>query len=606
MSRKFINSIIALLLVVPFTSLAQVKVLVWNDEFNYTGLPATDKWGYDVGGGGWGNNELQFYTNARTENARVENGKLIIEARKEQYEGSEYTSARLVTRQKGDWLYGRVEAYAKLPSGTGTWPAIWMLPTNWVYGSWPKSGEIDIMEYVGYDPGVVHGSIHTEAYNHVLGTQKTATISVPDAETAFHLYALEWTPEKIDIYVDNNKYFTFDNEHKDYKTWPFDQVFHLILNIAVGGNWGGAQGVDPNIWPQKMYVDYVRVYQYIDVSALKVSGPEFVSPNQTGVTFSIQNVADATFSWSVPAGATIVSGQGTNSIVVNWGDVQGDVSVEITHPQAGGTYTKTVKTAVIPTGDRYSLLNVKENGLMGWAGLNTSPNTITLSAVDTLLKVNYNITKPEDFPYFTYTFQSPVDMSNLTVLNVEMMTYNQSKSVVMRADLFDTDGRLSDVSPVFRFYPVEPHGVFHYYSFDFNNNWGSNTPEYGKQVNYHQIAGVRFYVNYGVYGKAASDSLWISDVVLSNTLLTIFTPSENKISRFEIYPNPASTYIKINSSALKGNVKIQVVNIAGVLVKEIISNSDSEINISDLPNGFYSVRIITHTNLLQTGSFIKL
>lgn len=606
MSRKFINSIIALLLVVPFTSLAQVKVLVWNDEFNYTGLPATDKWGYDVGGGGWGNNELQYYTNARSENARVENGKLIIEARKEQYEGSEYTSARLVTRQKGDWLYGRVEAYAKLPSGTGTWPAIWMLPTNWVYGSWPKSGEIDIMEYVGYDPGVVHGSIHTEAYNHVLGTQKTATISVPDAETAFHLYALEWTPEKIDIYVDNNKYFTFDNEHKDYKTWPFDQVFHLILNIAVGGNWGGAQGVDPNIWPQKMYVDYVRVYQYIDVSALKVSGPEYVSPNQTGVTFSIQNVADATFSWSVPAGATIVSGQGTNSIVVNWGDVQGDVSVEITHPQAGGTYTKTVKTAVIPTGDRFSLLNVKENGLMGWAGLNTSPNTITLSAVDTLLKVKYNITKPEDFPYFTYTFQSPVDMSNLTVLNVEMMTYNQSKSVVMRADLFDTDGRLTDVSPVFRFYPVEPHGVFHYYSFDFNNNWGSNTPEYGKQVNYHQIAGVRFYVNYGVYGKAASDSLWISDVVLSNTLLTIFSPSENKISRFDIYPNPASTHIKINSSSLKGNVKIQVINIAGVLVKEIIANSDGEINISDLPNGFYSVRIITQTNLLQTGSFIKL
>ncbi|HOK60005.1 MAG: family 16 glycosylhydrolase [Tenuifilum sp.] len=606
MSRKFINSIIALLLVVPFTSLAQVKVLVWNDEFNYTGLPATDKWGYDVGGGGWGNNELQYYTNARTENARVENGNLVIEARKEQYEGSEYTSARLVTRYKGDWLYGRVETYAKLPSGTGTWPAIWMLPTNWVYGSWPKSGEIDIMEYVGYDPGVVHGSIHTEAYNHVLGTQKTATISVPDAETAFHLYALEWTPEKIDIYVDNNKYFTFDNEHKDYKTWPFDQVFHLILNIAVGGNWGGAQGVDPNIWPQKMYVDYVRVYQYIDVSALKVSGPEYVSPNQTGVTFSIQNVADATFSWSVPAGATIVSGQGTNSIVVNWGDVQGDVSVEITHPQAGGTYTKTVKTAVIPTGDRFSLLNVKENGLIGWAGLNTSPNTITLSAVDTLLKVKYNITKPEDFPYFTYTFQNPVDMSNLTVLNVEMMTYNQSKSVVMRADLFDTDGRLTDVSPVFRFYPVEPHGVFHYYSFDFNNNWGSNTPEYGKQVNYHQIAGVRFYVNYGVYGKAASDSLWISDVVLSNTLLTIFSPSENKISRFDIYPNPASTYIKINSSALKGNVKIQVINIAGVLVKEIIENSDGQINISDLPNGFYSVRIITHTNLLQTGSFIKL
>ncbi|HBI81649.1 MAG TPA: glycoside hydrolase family 1, partial [Bacteroidales bacterium] len=337
MNRKlFITSILLLTVVASTNTFAQVKILAWNDEFNYTGLPAEDKWGYDVGGGGWGNNELQYYTNARTENARVENGNLIIEARKEQYEDNEYTSARLVSRHKGDWLYGRIETYAKLPSGTGTWPAIWMLPTNWVYGSWPKSGEIDIMEYVGFDPGIVHGSIHTEDYNHIIGTQKTATCTIPDAETAFHLYALEWTSEKIDIYVDDNKYFTFPNEHKDYKTWPFDQLFHLILNIAVGGNWGGMQGVDPNIWPQKMYVDYVRVYQYIDVSALTVTGPEYVTPNQTGITFSIQNVTDATFTWSVPADATIINGQGTNSIVVNWGSTPGDVTVEITHPQAGG------------------------------------------------------------------------------------------------------------------------------------------------------------------------------------------------------------------------------------------------------------------------------
>lgn len=606
MSKRYFLLITVLLLVFPFKkNIAQVKVLVWSDEFEYSGLPASDKWNYDVGGGGWGNNELQYYTNARAENARVENGKLIIEARKEQYEGSEYTSARLVTRYKGDWLYGRVEAYAKLPSGTGTWPAIWMLPTNWVYGSWPQSGEIDIMEYVGYDPGVVHGSIHTEAYNHVIGTQKTATFSVPDAETSFHLYALEWTPEKIDIYVDNNKYFTFANEHKDYKTWPFDQAFHLILNIAVGGNWGGAQGVDPNIWPQKMYVDYVRVYQYIDVSALKVSGPEYISPNQTGVTFSIQNVADATFSWSVPPDATIVSGQGTNTIVVNWGSTPGDVSVQITHPQAGGTYTLKVKNTVIPTGEKYSVLNVKENGLMGWAGLITSPNTITLSAIDTLCKVNYNITKPDDFPFFTYTFPNPVDMSNLTVLNVEMMTYNKSKSVVLRADPFDTDGRLADVSPVFRFYPVEPNGVFHIYSFDFNNNWGSNTPEYNKQINYHQVAGVRFYLNYGIYGKAASDSLWISNIVLSNTLLSIVLPKSNRLGKFDIYPNPASTHIKISSNALNGDIKVQIINIAGLLVKEMFTSVGNQISISDLPSGFYSIKIIS-PKISLVGNFIKI
>lgn len=608
MDRKLLGAILLLIAVtIPISNLAQVKVLVWSDEFNYTGLPASDKWGYDVGGNGWGNNELQYYTNARMENARVENGNLIIEARKEQYEGNEYTSARLVSRQKGDWLYGRVEAYAKLPSGRGTWPAIWMLPTNWVYGSWPKSGEIDIMEYVGYDPGVVHGSIHTEAYNHVIGTQKTANCTIPDAETAFHLYALEWAAEKIDIYVDNNKYFTFSNEHTGYTTWPFDQVFHLILNIAVGGNWGGAQGVDPNIWPQKMYVDYVRVYQYIPVSELKVTGPDYVSPNQANVKFSIQNVADATFNWTVPSGATIVSGQGTNSIVVNWGSASGNVSVQITHPQAGGTYTRSVKTALIPTGDKFSLMNIKENGLMGWAGLNTSPNSISLSVQDTLLKVKYNITKPEDFPYFTYTFPTPVDMSNLTVLNVEMMTNNLSKSVVLRADPFDTDGRLADVTPVFRFYPVEPNGVFHIYSFNFNNKWGSNTPEYGKQVNYRQIAGVRFYVNFGIYGKVAADSLWLSDVLLSNTLLSIPNASSRPAEKLFIYPNPTSTFIRISSnSSVTDKVTIQFVNLTGFVVKEIYSDLSQEIIVSDLPQGYYTLRVISKNSPLGIGSFIKL
>ena len=259
---------------------AQTYDLVWSDEFDYTGLPNSSIWSYDVGGGGWGNNELQYYTDARTENARVENGNLIIEARKEAYGGSAYTSARLITKSKGDWLYGKIDVRAKLPGGTGTWPAIWMLPTDWAYGGWPASGEIDIMEYVGYDPGVVHGTVHTAAYNHTLGTQKGASISVTDAETAFHVYSLIWTPENIKIYVDDTKYFTFFAQG-DYTTWPFDKRFHLLLNIAVGGNWGGAQGVDETIFPVRMEVDYVRVYQDKTTSLreLKESKHMSVTPN---------------------------------------------------------------------------------------------------------------------------------------------------------------------------------------------------------------------------------------------------------------------------------------------------------------------------------------
>ncbi len=240
--------------------------LVWADEFDYNGLPDPAKWGYDVGGHGWGNKELQYYTERRKENARVEKGLLIIEARRDSWEGHQYTSARLVSKGKGDWAYGRFEVKAKLPSGRGTWPAIWMLPTGWEYGSWPSSGEIDIMEHVGYEPDVVHASVHTKAYHHSIKTQKSARIDVPTARSGFNVYAVEWTPEEIRGYVNQQHYFTFKNERltnpaADYRQWPFDKPFHFLLNIAVGGTWGGAEGVDERVWPQRMEVDYVRVYQ---------------------------------------------------------------------------------------------------------------------------------------------------------------------------------------------------------------------------------------------------------------------------------------------------------------------------------------------------------
>ncbi len=247
--------------------------LIWSDEFDYKGPPDPAKWSYDVGGHGWGNQELQYYTARRKQNARVENGRLIIEARQDGWHGHRYTSARLISKGKGDWLYGRFEVSAKLPSGRGTWPAIWMLPSQRSYGEggWPDNGEIDIMEHVGFDPDVVHASIHTRAFYHSIGTQKTAKIKVPTARTGFNVYAMEWSAQEIRTYVNDQHYFTFTNTQlndpmKDFKQWPFDKPFHLILNIAIGGTWGGSQGVDPSIWPQRMEVDYVRVYKSNQVS----------------------------------------------------------------------------------------------------------------------------------------------------------------------------------------------------------------------------------------------------------------------------------------------------------------------------------------------------
>lgn len=249
-------------------SLPQPKAeqLVWGDEFNKNGIPDTSKWIFQTGDGcpricGWGNNELQYYTDSQAGNAIVENGHLIIEATNESTGNSKYSSAKLVTKGKADWTYGTVEVRAKLPTGTGTWPAIWMMPVENNYGGWPRSGEIDIMEHVGYRPDSVFGTVHTEAFNHIVGTQDGGAIKRPAIAADFHVFKMEWNADAIHWYMDGERYHTFENRHKSYKEWPFDKPFYLILNLAVGGDWGGKHGVDDSIWPQSMVVDYVRVYQ---------------------------------------------------------------------------------------------------------------------------------------------------------------------------------------------------------------------------------------------------------------------------------------------------------------------------------------------------------
>ena len=212
-----------------------------------------------VTGGGWGNNESQFYTK-REKNVRVEDGKLIIEAHKELLQGSSYTSARIKT--KNSWKYGRFEIRAKLPAGRGTWSALWALPTDWEYGNWPLSGEIDIMEHVGYDEDVIVTSLHNAALSGgAIGeTDQHAYLKQPDACNEFNLYTLEWTEEEIKIMVNGKVSLHYPKEEKNWAKWPFDKRFHLLFNIAVGGNWGGVKGIDDNVFPSKMEIDYVRVF----------------------------------------------------------------------------------------------------------------------------------------------------------------------------------------------------------------------------------------------------------------------------------------------------------------------------------------------------------
>lgn len=239
--------------------------LVWADEFEVDGLPDPTRWTYEVGGHGWGNKELQFYTDERLENARVEDGKLLITARHEPWEGNDFTSARLISQGRGDFQYGRFEIRARLPGARGTWPAIWMMPSDWKFedGGWPDVGEIDIVEHVGHDPGVIHASAHSRDYQWQAGTQKTGVTNLPTVTTDFHVYVLEWTQEALRVSVDDEVFFEYENEFLGPSKWPYDKPFYLIFNIAVGGEWGSIEGIDAEAFPQVLEIDYVRVYEEV-------------------------------------------------------------------------------------------------------------------------------------------------------------------------------------------------------------------------------------------------------------------------------------------------------------------------------------------------------
>lgn len=250
-------------------------VATWADEFNGTTIDET-KWNFEINGNGGGNNELQYYTK---ENASLVDGNLVITAKKEAYLGKSYTSSRLTTKYKGDFLYGRIQVRAKLPSGRGTWPAIWMMPTASMYGGWPDSGEFDIMEYVGYNPGYIHSTIHTDIYNGFEGTQVGHDYYLDGIEDDFHTYDLIWEPGYMRTYIDDDligefRYSPYFNQAYTYdQVFPFDQEFFLILNLAIGGNWGGVQGVDESIFPQTFEIDYVRYYErdYANVDTIAPS-----------------------------------------------------------------------------------------------------------------------------------------------------------------------------------------------------------------------------------------------------------------------------------------------------------------------------------------------
>jgi beta-glucanase (GH16 family) len=241
-------------------------ILSWSDEFERSGFPDLSKWSFDTeyNATGWHNDEKQYYSAGRLENARVEGGRLIIEARAETMNvarfpdtaGQKFTSARLTTRGRGEWRGGFFEVRAKLPCGRGTWPALWLLPVDGGEG-W-KNGEIDIMEHVGHQAGIVHHSVHTSRANFRRGNHPSAAMKLPDACRAFHNYQLLWSDDALAIGVDGRAAFTY--RRAEGAEWPFDQPFYLLINLAIGGVWGGAKGSDEKAFPARLEIEHVRIF----------------------------------------------------------------------------------------------------------------------------------------------------------------------------------------------------------------------------------------------------------------------------------------------------------------------------------------------------------
>jgi beta-glucanase (GH16 family) len=233
--------------------------LLWQDDFDGTGAPDAARWTYEKGR--VRNNESQYYTVDRRENARQDRGQLVITARREAWEGAVCTSASLTTEGRFGFKYGKVEVRAKLPTGRGTWPALWMLGENFRKVGWPLCGEIDIMEHVGFDPDRLHFTVHTKAFNHVKKTAVGRAVSLANPHADFHRFGLIWTPERIEWFLDGRKVHEFANDGLGVTHWPFDAPHYLLINLAIGGDWGGQKGIDEAIFPVEYRIDYVRVWQ---------------------------------------------------------------------------------------------------------------------------------------------------------------------------------------------------------------------------------------------------------------------------------------------------------------------------------------------------------
>jgi len=592
---------------------AQCPTLVWEDEFDGTSLDLT-KWTHQTGDGcslgqnlcGWGNNELQWYQSANTV---VEDGKLKIIAKRESVGEREYTSSRINTKGKFDQTYGRFEASIKLPTGQGLWPAFWMLPTDEVYGGWPQSGEIDIMELIGSEPEIAHGTIHFgQPWPNNRSTGEAFTLNEGTFHEGFHEFAVEWEAGEIRWYVDDYLYSTKKPVDLSPEPWPFDQDFHFLLNVAVGGNWPG----NPNAFtqfPQIMEVEYVRVYEGVFPS---VGGARRVRNQQEGAPYAISNAPEgSSFTWTVPEGATIATGQGTSQITVDWGETSGDIQVEVDGPC--GTESLSLNVFVEPPLARIiSFENFDDQALVTYdfsTGTldEEATNPDSQNEINTSERVGeYTRNASESFDVLDYNVNSTdVGSGSLYTGGKRKFYLDVYTDAPIGTEILLQLENSSSAQP--NNYPTGRHSRFQALTTK-QNEWERLEFQFlDRPDNFVSNLSINQFIFLFAPNSNTSSTYYIDnfDVYAEATAVNVRETISPDANLLQIRPNPFDTFLTVENKTGKTLDAIQVFSLDGKMIlhqtDRIPAGDQKELDLSQLPAGAYLLKSISENRV----SFVK-
>jgi beta-glucanase (GH16 family) len=525
-------------------SFSQQWIKVWADEFDYVGMPDSAYWNFDKYGAGDG-----YFAGAREENVRVEDGKLILEARKENYQGAQYSSAQIHSQCKGDWKYGKIEISAKIPFGRGIWPALWLKPTYSTYGAWPQSGEIDIMEYVGYMPDTIHGTVHFEGTEGSGHKSKGDDMIISQPYNDFHLYALEWSYDSIKWFVDGTMFHSYVKTNDDPRLWPFNSEFFVILDVVVGG-WGGERGIDTSIFPQQFIIDYVRVYQKQDKPGpykLTIeeanNGQVDINPDQiyypSGSIVNLTAIPDSgyTFLYWLTYGAK-------NPMQFRiWKDM-------VVKPVF-------IKNNELITNGDFSI------GLAGWTEYyhHLSTTKALLSAVNSEFTVNVTVAAP--MAWEIGVNRAPLTFEKGSTYRLTFDAYAYSNKEIMVSFCKNYDDYITWKDTVFNISSQKKR-----YSVNFKMNANSDS-------------NCRLYIGFG-----KDTGTYKFDNISFTKVLPVTPPSPpaktlevNSCSGWNVYPNPANSLITVNFYlADRQNVTFDVLSLDG---KSLLTFSTGELENGD-------------------------